>query len=304
VRASTRCQALWGAHAAGICTRPPVECRSLLRPATGGRTRAACAPRSFKPMQSIITLLPLTLWLSVSSAADNHKVPGDCGQCLVVTTPSWSSPKGKLVLFERDANSGWHQHGTPFRVLVGRSGLAWGRGLLNPSALPGPIKIEGDDKAPAGIFRLRCVFGYARDASIKMPYLALSENIVAIDDPRSRYYNQLIDKSKIKNRDWRSAEKMILADDRYKWGVFVEHNLPPRSGAGSCIFLQSSATSPARAIAGAGLSRVRCEMEFARFVVVEAVVPTACLVVRWLSQPPLHQAARVPRWQPVLPLLT
>ena len=237
MRANTCGQGVWGAHAAGICTRPPTVSQSLLRRAAGGRTRAGCAARSFKPIRSIITLLPLTLWLSVSSAADNHKLPGDCGQCLVVTTPSWSSSKGKLVLFERDANSAWHQHGTQIRVLVGRAGLAWGRGLLNPSALPGPIKIEGDDKAPAGIFRLCCVFGYAREASIKMPYLALSENVVAIDDPRSRYYNQLIDKSKIKNRDWRSAEKMILADDRYKWGVFVEHNLPPKPGAGSCIFL-------------------------------------------------------------------
>jgi zinc D-Ala-D-Ala dipeptidase len=185
----------------------------------------------------LILALALVAPFLQASAGNADKLPRSSRQCLVVTTESWSSSKGKLVLFERDDNSAWHQHGTPIRVLLGRSGLAWGRGLLHPPSIRGPIKKEGDSKAPAGIFRLRCVFGYAREASIKMPYIALSKNIVAIDDPRSSYYNQLIDKSKIKTPSWRSAEQMILADDRYKWGVFVEHNFPPEPGAGSCIFL-------------------------------------------------------------------
>ena len=70
-----------------------------------------------------------------------------------------------------------------------------------------------------------------------MPYLGLTKNTLAVDDPASPYYNQLVDQSKIKDRDWRSAEKMILADDRYKWGVVVQHNFPPKPGFGSCIFL-------------------------------------------------------------------
>ena len=60
---------------------------------------------------------------------------------------------------------------------------------------------------------------------------------MVFDDSRSRYYNQVIDQSKIKDPDWQSAEKMMLGDDRYKWGVFVEHNVPPKPGAGSCIFV-------------------------------------------------------------------
>jgi L,D-peptidoglycan transpeptidase YkuD (ErfK/YbiS/YcfS/YnhG family) len=109
---------------------------------------------------------------------------------------------------------------------------------LNITNLAGPVKREGDDKAPAGIFRLGTAFGYsAKPIFTRMPYLALSKRIVAVDDPRSRYYNRLVDIATIKHPDWRSAENMILADQRYQWGVVVRHNEPPKPGAGSCIFL-------------------------------------------------------------------
>ena len=70
-----------------------------------------------------------------------------------------------------------------------------------------------------------------------MPYLPLSPTILGIDDPQSRYYNQLIDTLKIKDHDWRTAEVMLRKDDLYKWGIVVDHNMPPSPGAGSCIFL-------------------------------------------------------------------
>jgi L,D-peptidoglycan transpeptidase YkuD (ErfK/YbiS/YcfS/YnhG family) len=120
---------------------------------------------------------------------------------------------------------------------------------MDVAGLAGPTKHEGDDKAPAGIFRLGTSFGYsARSPSTRMPYLHLTNNIVAVDDSKSRYYNQLVDTSKIKGADWRTAENMILGDDRYKWGLVVLHNVPPTPGVGSCIFLHvwkdaSTATS-------------------------------------------------------------
>jgi D-alanyl-D-alanine dipeptidase len=57
-----------------------------------------------------------------------------------------------------------------------------------------------------------------------------------------------VDTSKVADKDWRTAEKPVLADIRYKWGVMVEHNVPPVPGKGSCIFLHiwknsSTATS-------------------------------------------------------------
>ena len=185
------------------------------------------------------TLILLLLALSASSeAAPLSALPADCRQCLVVTTDSWNASRGQLSAFERDAGSAWLHRGSPVPVRVGDAGMAWGRGLLRDPALAGPHKREGDHRAPAGLFHLGSAFGYARtEPDTRLPYLPLSGRIVAVDDPHSRYYNQLIDQSKIRQPDWHSAEKMILADDRYKWGIVVQHNSPPTPGAGSCIFL-------------------------------------------------------------------
>jgi len=159
-------------------------------------------------------------------------------QCLVVLTESWQSTTSNLIRPERSSRSSWNRTGEVAPVVTGKNGLAWGRGVTKVRPSSAPEKREGDDRAPAGIFRLGTAFGYsAKNPGTKMPYFPLTRDILGIDDPASRYYNQLIDQSKIKDPDWQSAEKMILKDDRYKWGVVVQHNVPPKPGSGSCIFL-------------------------------------------------------------------
>ena len=128
--------------------------------------------------------------------------------------------------------------GTTVPVVLGKKGLGWGRGLFEPAGNDGPRKVEGDNKAPAGIFRLGPAFGYANRASwIKLRYVALTKNTEGIDDPRSRHYNQLVDRTKVAQVDWKSSEKMLRADVLYKWGIFVAHNPAATPGAGSLIFL-------------------------------------------------------------------
>jgi D-alanyl-D-alanine dipeptidase len=162
-------------------------------------------------------------------------------QCIVVVTEDWTSTTGVLHSFERNRSTEkWKERGAGFPVVVGKKGLALGRGLVRLNFAGGPIKKEGDDKAPAGIFRLSSVFGYAPVGSarwVNLPYLALSKDIEGIDDPRSRYYNKLVDRSKVAKVDWRSSEKMRREDVLYKWGVVVDHNAAARPGDGSCIFL-------------------------------------------------------------------
>ena len=143
-----------------------------------------------------------------------------------------------MAACERKIGADWEERASPVPIVVGKTGLAWGRGLFDRGSRPGPVKKEGDNKAPAGVFPLLSVFGYApQNPGTKMSYLPLSRNIVAVDDPQSVHYNQMVDRTKVRKIDWRTAENMILRDNRYKWGVFVAHNLPPKPGAGSCIFL-------------------------------------------------------------------
>lgn len=146
-----------------------------------------------------------------------------------------------LHAFERASTIGdWKMRRNAIPVVLGKNGLGWGLGLVDAKRRAGPHKIEGDNRVPAGIFRLGPAFGYApaRSASwIKLHYVPVTKTTEGVDDPGSQYYNQLVDRSKVARADWRSSEQMRRADDLYKWGVFVAHNPAAASGAGSCIFL-------------------------------------------------------------------
>ena len=190
---------------------------------------------------SLIPLPLLALGLMIGTGAAATDPLHRSLQCVVVVTDNWSATTGVLRAFERNKSSDrWKPRGAGVRVVAGKKGLAWGRGLLALQERGEPTKIEGDNKAPAGIFGLRSAFGYASQGSadwVKLPYLALSKQIEGVDDPRSRYYNQLVDRSKVARVDWRTSEQMLRDDDLYKWGIVVEHNRTAQPGAGSCIFL-------------------------------------------------------------------
>jgi D-alanyl-D-alanine dipeptidase len=185
-------------------------------------------------MKQVAAALLLLIASPFGAEAEGALDQPPCRQCLVVTSESWSANHGTLTFFERASATGDWRRLESFPVMLGRAGMAPDPKL----ALAGvPAKREGDVKAPAGNFPLRRVFGYAPTAETRMPYLALSPTVLGIDDPRSRYYNRVIDRSRVTDPDWHSAEVMRRDDIRYKWGVLVDYNVPPRAGAGSCIFL-------------------------------------------------------------------
>lgn len=165
-------------------------------------------------------------------------------QLLLVIASGWEAPAAQLQRFERvhlDAN--WQPVGVKIAVSLGKSGLAWGRGLHPESCRAKPEKLEGDGCAPAGIFAIPTLFGYAASDSpfadaAKLPYLCATTDLKAVDDPASRYYNQIVDQSSVAQPDWVSCEDMRRSDQRYAVGAVVAHNTePPVPGAGSCIFL-------------------------------------------------------------------
>jgi zinc D-Ala-D-Ala dipeptidase len=166
----------------------------------------------------------------------------DSRQMVVVVTKNWDDFHGTAQRYERsEIGSKWRVIGQAFPVVVGKSGLAWGRGLQPDitDETDVPVKREGDKRAPAGIFPLTSSFGYSKEnlSGARMPYLFLSNTVECVDDPHSSRYNQLVDTKEIK-KDWNSSEQMRSEDDYYRWGIFVGYNTnPAQSGAGSCIFL-------------------------------------------------------------------
>ena len=174
-----------------------------------------------------------------------HEILDDARQMMVVTTADWASVSGTLQRFERSGpHDAWKATGQPFPIVVGKTGLAWGSGLVANERLGAnagdPIKQEGDGKAPAGVFALGTSFGYEPQAlaGSRLPYLQLTPSVECVDDAKSRYYNRIVDRQNVSAPDWNSSEHMLRDDELYHWGVAVEHNAKPvRPGDGSCIFM-------------------------------------------------------------------
>ena len=169
-------------------------------------------------------------------------LPPSSEQLIVVTTKGWDSIPGTLTMYERSPGGTWKQHGASWAIVVGRTGLAWGRGILPVKGFAGPVKHEGDGRAPAGAFSLGTAFGYAPPDSARwlhLPYVQATAALECVDDAKSRWYNQVLLRSSAQPApDWNSSEIMRLASNAYLWGVVVEHNSgPPIPGDGSCIFL-------------------------------------------------------------------
>lgn len=192
------------------------------------------------------TLLILPLLLAT---ACTHRSPASAEatnwataeQLVLVTTADWDAPAGSLRYYER-AGTGWRQVGKAVDVTVGRKGTAWGIGL-HAARNDGPVKREGDGKAPAGVFAIGTAFGYAEGARTGLDYKGMGHNDWCIDVPESSYYNQIIDRSLVKAPHLdKSSEPMrrdihVDGDQRYREGFVIEHNANGAvANGGSCIF--------------------------------------------------------------------
>ncbi|MDT7688993.1 MAG: hypothetical protein QOE46_1752 [Acidobacteriota bacterium] len=162
-------------------------------------------------------------------------------QLIVVTTRDWDSVQGTLRRFERKSTRGvWRQVGAEFPIVVGRGGLGWGDGLTEEARGDGPLKKEGDGRAPAGVFTLGTAFGFASARAadwLRLSYTSLAPTTECVDDVASRHYNTIVDRGTVGVVDWNSSERMRSVEG-YRWGLVVEHNAaPPVAGRGSCIFM-------------------------------------------------------------------
>jgi len=212
-----------------------------------------------KPLSFLASLLLAAGGIAALPAAEPSALASST-QMIVVTTSDWSGVEGRLQRYERgNPQKKWRAVGEPISVVVGKNGLGWGTGIIptdDPKtkirAAADPVKKEGDGKAPAGVFTLGTVFGYAPLPlpGSKMPYLNLTPSVECVDDTSSKYYNRVVDRSAVADRDaaapdWNSSEHMLRSDELYRWGIVVGHNgiaaehnaNAPAPGGGSCIFL-------------------------------------------------------------------
>jgi L,D-peptidoglycan transpeptidase YkuD (ErfK/YbiS/YcfS/YnhG family) len=167
-------------------------------------------------------------------------IPAATRQLVTAVIDGWDSTAATLRLWSRGAH-GWEPVGEPWPAVIGAAGAAWGDGLHGngpPAGRSGPRKHEGDRRSPAGAFALRAAYGYAATppAGTTLPYTAVDDRWVCVDDPASRAYASIVARDHT-TVDWSSAEVMRRPDAAYTWVVDVAHNPARISGDGSCIFL-------------------------------------------------------------------
>jgi L,D-peptidoglycan transpeptidase YkuD (ErfK/YbiS/YcfS/YnhG family) len=248
-----------------------------------------CAPR-----QALLALA-LSLFLATTARAEQRLV--------IVVTDGWSATRGELRRFTRaDAGGAWQPAGDPVPVVVGRTGLAWGRGLRpRPAGDEGPDKREGDGRAPAGRFALGDVTGYdpAAPAGTTLPYRQADAALRCVDDPAApAAYNRLVEAPAAGPAPWASAERMRRDDELYRLTVFVRHNDEHAPGAGSCVFLHvwRSPTSPTVGCTAMTLPALRALVAWidARTELVQLPRPVYLRLVRAWDLPPLAPLTPLP----------
>jgi len=178
---------------------------SLARLPSISRQRLRCSLFSFiaalltaaNSASSAETKSPLRLFGKKSARAKQPQLPttlpSNVRQLLITTTSGWNSHRGQLWVFHKpQAGSNWQPalFAKPIPVLLGRKGLAWGRGsLLSPV---GPVKKERDGRAPAGCFSIGKLYGYSPrpPTGSTLPYHQVGQWDAWPDDPGNPFYNR------------------------------------------------------------------------------------------------------------------
>jgi L,D-peptidoglycan transpeptidase YkuD (ErfK/YbiS/YcfS/YnhG family) len=189
--------------------------------------------------------LAVMLTTMTGCAAPGSRATGTAGwqtsrQLVLVTVADWNTDHGMLRTYTRGAN-GWVAAGVAAPVTIGKTGAGWGLGLNAPQT-GGPVKREGDNRSPAGVFRIGDTFGYAASVDTAMPYLALNATEYCVDVSGAAHYNRIVDANVVgANAVKGSTEPMRRdlhadGDQRYRMGFVIEQNPQAKPLAGSCIF--------------------------------------------------------------------
>ncbi len=226
---------------------------------------SACSSKDKEPARPHATVptRPLNQPADSGITKQVSPVPSAARQLIVGVTPTWSSVPITLQRFERAADASWKPVGTSWPATIGYAGLGWGRGLHGdgaPKDEPGPTKVGGDGKSPAGVFSVSAAFGYAASPTqgASMPYTQATRQWRCVDDPTSKHYTRVVDETTVEP-DWKSAEHLRRADKLYEWVIVIDHNKDAVPRGGSCIFFHVWGNSKGASVGCTAMARPKIE---------------------------------------------
>jgi L,D-peptidoglycan transpeptidase YkuD (ErfK/YbiS/YcfS/YnhG family) len=132
------------------------------------------------------------------------------------------------------------------------------------------LKVEGDRRSPAGVYRIGASFGFT--AARRRDHLRIGADTVCVDDVRSPAYNTITAQAAVGSG--MRVERM-RTNHRYREGLLVDYPTDAAARAGSCIFIHVWETprQPTAGCIALAEARVKGLQEFAAPGAVLAILP-------------------------------
>ena len=225
-----------------------------------------------------VAALAATAVLAASAAhAQSCPAPlGEARRLVLVTAASMEAPSATMRLYERASpRDRWRALGAPEPALIGKAGMAWSQFFRTLARQGEPLKLEGDKRAPAGVYAIGRSFGIL--ASTRPDYLHVTPDTICVHDPSSPAYNTIASRARVGPTV--HAENMSQVLPMYRRGLLVDYPTDARRKAGSCIFIhvwRSPTTGTAGCVA-VPEPRVEALQEFAAPGAVLAILPRGAL---------------------------
>ena len=153
---------------------------------------------------------------------------------VLVTAETMNHAAASLQWFERNAPADrWREVSPAEPVMIGRAGMAWSQFSRALARQGEPIKLEGDKRAPAGIYPIGRSFGTL--ASSRPNHIHVTNDTVCVHDLSSPAYNTITSRASVGPKV--SVENMSRMLPMYRRGLVVDYPTDARARAGSCIFI-------------------------------------------------------------------
>jgi len=180
------------------------------------------------PFVIALLMAPVAAW------AQSCPAPLASARRLVLAVaPAMSSTVVTVRRYERSSPAKpWREIGGPASALIGRRGVAWGPAFRAFAQGDESVKIDGDERAPAGFYRIGPSFGFL--PSRLRGYMRIAAGTVCVDDPASPAYNTITTRAKV---GWRVHGENMWRASAYRRGLLVDYPTDRRHRAGSCIFI-------------------------------------------------------------------
>ena len=216
----------------------------------------------------------------------------DVKRLVLVTADTMNATGATLQLFERAApGNSWKAVASVEPALVGKAGMAWSHFFRELRRGNEPVKVEGDKRAPAGVYRIGRTFGIV--PSSRPGHLQVTNDTICVHDLASPAYNTIASRAQVGPKV--SAENMSRALPMYRRGLLVDYPTDAKARAGSCIFIHvwQSPTSGTAGCVSLPEARIEALQDFSAPGAVLAILPRAALA-RLVGCLPAAHAPRAP----------